>query len=135
MSRSDRRGALAAACLAAACAACASEPPAPEGVATGAAALETDPVGALRRGVDELGAVADEAEIARRVRDLVALLSRDAFDPWPDPRARLRLELVYVMNPPEPGERAAALARARALTAKLRRRRGIRGGPVTRRRR
>lgn len=119
---SARPAALAAAvaaCLIGGAPACASEDVPADGAATDAARAVVDPVAAMRAGVEELAAETDETRLRVRARELADLLARDEFESDPDARGRLRVDLLYVANPPAPEERAAALQRARKLAARF----------------
>jgi hypothetical protein len=122
MWRDSGRAALVTASIAL-CGGCAASDAPLEGPLSSAASTVADPVAALEQGLAGLARLSepvDGAEAERRVRRLLSLLSAEAFDRWPDARARLRVELVYVMNPPEPDDRAASLARARELVGAMR---------------
>lgn len=137
MSRSERcaRFVFAGALIAFGFVACAAVDPAADGLLDDAALRETDPILAVKTGVRacaELAAVVEaqggptapaaaETELRLRTaaRRSVVLLGRAEFDRWPDLRNRLRVDLLYVAQPPEDGDRAAAIARAAEIVARF----------------
>lgn len=86
-----------------------AHPDAPaEGWTNAAARDVADPFKALRVGVArmaEMPAYAPETESL--ARDLVALLARPEFDPYPVARGALRPLVMHLAHPPEGGDRRA----------------------------
>ncbi len=115
--------------------ACSTVDPAADGVLDDAATRETDPILAVKacaRACAELAAEVEaqggradpraadsEARLRATARRAVVLLGRAEFDGRPDARNRLRVDFLYIAEPPSVEERSAALARAATAVARF----------------